>query len=397
MQKTCILRAVTWDGETQLGSSEAEFLLFVPATAVPVITGFSAEIQNDNAVAAGWGVAVKGFSRIRWSATAEGVLGADVTAYAFSAGAAQGDGQTGQTAILQQAGEILPTIKITDSRGQTASWTAEPVTVYDHGAPTLTGAKAYRCAADGTEDGGGTYVRMELTVECSPIGGNNTAAMWYAVKTPGGAYGARSSLTSGAVVSGFLVDQSYVIALGATDALGAEKSVEITVETAEASFHLKDGGRGAAFGAYAEEENLLDIHWNTRLRGEIRMDKPYFTTEDGETEWLFPPMEAGVEYRTAERFLGRPVYRKLVAHQFPSGLGGSQSLKIPHGITGLEMALRVEQISSGYVFPYVTGTTSLVVTACDASEITLTNAGSAWTNTARIWYFDISYLKEETV
>ena len=32
----------------------------------------------------------------------------------------------------------------------------------------------------------------------------------------------------------------------------------------------------------------------------------------GEWEYLNPPMELGVEYRTTERYLGKPVYTKLV-------------------------------------------------------------------------------------
>lgn len=32
----------------------------------------------------------------------------------------------------------------------------------------------------------------------------------------------------------------------------------------------------------------------------------------GEWEWVNPPMQLGVEYRTTERYLGKPVYVKLV-------------------------------------------------------------------------------------
>lgn len=36
-------------------------------------------------------------------------------------------------------------------------------------------------------------------------------------------------------------------------------------------------------------------------------------------EWLTPPMEMGVEYRTTERYLGKPLYKKLI--EFPSLTG----------------------------------------------------------------------------
>ena len=37
----------------------------------------------------------------------------------------------------------------------------------------------------------------------------------------------------------------------------------------------------------------------------------YYRTVDGVTEWINPPMEAGAEYRTTERYLGKVVYVKL--------------------------------------------------------------------------------------
>lgn len=38
----------------------------------------------------------------------------------------------------------------------------------------------------------------------------------------------------------------------------------------------------------------------------------YFRTADGETEWLNPPAVLNVEYRTAERHMGKPVYTKVL-------------------------------------------------------------------------------------
>ena len=38
----------------------------------------------------------------------------------------------------------------------------------------------------------------------------------------------------------------------------------------------------------------------------------YYRTDSGVTEWVNPPMALGVEYRTTERYLGKPVYVKTV-------------------------------------------------------------------------------------
>ena len=45
----------------------------------------------------------------------------------------------------------------------------------------------------------------------------------------------------------------------------------------------------------------------------------YYRTVDGETEWINPPMNGDVEYRTTERFQGKPVYIKQIVMNFSGG------------------------------------------------------------------------------
>lgn len=45
----------------------------------------------------------------------------------------------------------------------------------------------------------------------------------------------------------------------------------------------------------------------------------YYRTVDGETEWINPPMNSDVEYRTTERFHGQPVYTKQIVMNFSGG------------------------------------------------------------------------------
>ena len=45
----------------------------------------------------------------------------------------------------------------------------------------------------------------------------------------------------------------------------------------------------------------------------------YYRTVNGKTEWLNPPLQLNVEYRTTERYLGNPVYVRMInAGKFPS-------------------------------------------------------------------------------
>lgn len=54
----------------------------------------------------------------------------------------------------------------------------------------------------------------------------------------------------------------------------------------------------------------------------------YYRMIDGVTEWVNPPMMIGIEYRTTERYLGKPVYVKVVDF----GAGANKTEKsVEHG------------------------------------------------------------------
>lgn len=50
----------------------------------------------------------------------------------------------------------------------------------------------------------------------------------------------------------------------------------------------------------------------------------YYRTVGGETEWINPPMKQNVEYRTTERYMGNPVYTKLITMDFGGGNTGAK-------------------------------------------------------------------------
>ena len=58
----------------------------------------------------------------------------------------------------------------------------------------------------------------------------------------------------------------------------------------------------------------IDTALQNKLGGIESTDYPgcYYRTVDGVAEWFNPPTFLGVEYRTTERYLGKPVYVKTV-------------------------------------------------------------------------------------
>ena len=268
----CKMIVDTYNGVTKVGTAEYGFTLHVPASAVPTISSLSVSLVNDNTTVNGWGLAVKGYTKLQWSSAASGAPGSDIKSWAFTAGGLTGAADSGTTGIIQTAGSITPSIKVTDTRDRTAAKTASAITVYDYAAPNVTNASAYRCDADGNADDSGTNVRITLTAHISSVNGKNSATLQYRYKQAGDSFNGWTAFASGAILSGFDAAKSYEVELRAIDALGNAKSTTITVPTESVWLNGKDGGKGAAFGKYAEEDNLFDVAWDSRFRGAVTFD-----------------------------------------------------------------------------------------------------------------------------
>ena len=53
-------------------------------------------------------------------------------------------------------------------------------------------------------------------------------------------------------------------------------------------------------------------------------------TQDNPWEWVDPPMALGVEYRTTERYMGKPVYAKLLNLGSMPSSGSYKEVQIPY-------------------------------------------------------------------
>lgn len=114
-------------------------------------------------------------------------------------------------------------------------------------------------------------------------------------------------------------------------------------------------------------------------------------------EYIDPPMEPGVEYRTTLRWDGKPVYRKLVTYTNLSDLSGETLCSIPHGISNMDVyyGTEIRARTQGYQIPNITAEAATAVTGCSATDIELQTSGSAYWSAGRVWYFDVQYVKAE--
>lgn len=122
----------------------------------------------------------------------------------------------------------------------------------------------------------------------------------------------------------------------------------------------------------------------------------YYRIVDGEVEWLSPPTEPGIEYRTTERFEGKPVY-KILVHVL-SLPNSSLMLVTPNmmltKVVSMEGVLFDSAASYTEVYPFPVFMSSSV--APDAMIINVM-PGLAWTNIAIMTTRDMSRYKADIV
>ena len=136
-------------------------------------------------------------------------------------------------------------------------------------------------------------------------------------------------------------------------------------------------------------------HSNLSANGIMAMRSRYNTSSwDGVTwEYINPPMSINTEYRTTERWEGKPVYRKLIKYTNATALSGNASISIPHGIEDLNMVISAFGTTTQYLLPYVSSSTSLNLSEWSHSYLYLYNGNSTW-SAGRNWYIEIRYIKD---
>ena len=114
-------------------------------------------------------------------------------------------------------------------------------------------------------------------------------------------------------------------------------------------------------------------------------------------EWQNPSMEVGVEYRTTERWNGKPIYRKLVNYSFDNDIGDSSSfvdITVAHNISGFDSLVRCMVTTNGNAnLPFVAqsgGVSS--VKKVDATNVYIRIVNDVWKTPT--FLIDIAYVKE---
>ena len=271
------LTCETYSGSTLIGTKSVTFTASVPGSMKPTVLSGWAAVTYDNSGTAAENMAawVQGYSKARATFDASKVTcrqGAGVSKFSITYLGKTTAGNPCRTETISTTGATVR-CTVTDSRGLTA-WEDFNIALLEYAPPALVGADLFRSDGEGAAADGGTHIAGVARARYSELGGLNSVTLKGYWKSVGGSYGAGETLTVGTVglVTGDVeisADRSYIALLVLTDSLGNTARYEENIPTEKVAFHLKEGGKGAAFGKAAETDGLLELaeDWHLKLTG----------------------------------------------------------------------------------------------------------------------------------
>lgn len=277
---TGTLTCRTYNGGTLVGTKTVTFTATVPQSMKPALTNGWAAVSYDNSGTKASGIAawVQGYSKAKAVFDSSKIAckqGASIATYAVTYPGKTVEESPYRTETISTTSATVR-CTVTDSRGLTA-WEDFNIALLEYAPPALVGADLFRSDGEGTAADGGVHIAGVARARYSELGGLNSVTLKGYWKSVGGSYGAGETMTVGAVglVTGNVeisTDRSYVALLVLTDSLGNSTEFEENIPTEHVAFHLKEGGKGAAFGKAAEQDELLDVAWDARFQGDVQVD-----------------------------------------------------------------------------------------------------------------------------
>jgi hypothetical protein len=240
-----------------------EIVLQVPSSAVPSIGDFTAAL-NSNGVDASITGYVQNYSKADIEIEgAAGALGSAIAAYEITGGGWSANTAAATFGPFAQAGDIVFTAKVTDTRGRTVTGTVT-ISVLSYGPPAFSNPEAWRSSDAGVKNQKGTYARLKSGVVYSSLDGQNSVTLKGMVHIKGGTVPAYTSMTPDTpwITGGglLLVTKTYIARMLVEDLISA-RIVEFTIPTKKTGISIMAGMRGIAFGKYAEIEGYAEFGW----------------------------------------------------------------------------------------------------------------------------------------
>lgn len=280
---TGTVKLSTLSGSTLIGYDTETFQMTVPNnSSTQPSPGMTLQPVNTNLPTAFNGLYVQGKSRVGGSFAGSGKYNATIKSYSMSVGGKSYSSPYASD-ILTQVGAVEVKGSATDSRGFTGTQT-KSITVIPYSAPKINVSICDRCDANGNLTDSGTYLKIKAKRTYSKVESDgkahNSCRIQFRYAVEGGSFGAWQTIlpaesTSDEVETGPLlggalsVASSYIVQVGVIDSLGEYSNTSYSVLSEAVFMHRRAGGQGMGLGKYCNQDGLLDVAWDTRIRGDL--------------------------------------------------------------------------------------------------------------------------------
>lgn len=270
---TATVKVETISNGSWIGEATKTITFNVPSSAVPSV-GISVTANN---TLSGTNIANKTTFTVK-PTNATGSYSSTIKSYAITGGFLNSTSSSGATTGTLGAGDYTLQVKVTDSRGRTAT-ASQRVTVYAYDKPTVS-MKVKRTDANGATSTEGTYVSGTVTFSIyNPNNGNanakqyalykktKTATSWTTVKdfTTLSAYSGDLEVEFG---TGFAIGTSYDVRVSIKDSYNTV-SYDTSISTKSALLNLEKNGVGIG---KIWEQGALDIGGDAYATGGLTLD-----------------------------------------------------------------------------------------------------------------------------
>lgn len=278
---TATITCRTYSGGTLIGTKTTTVTLQVPSSVVPTISGVTLS-EATSGISAQFGAYVQSKSTLKVQISASSQYGATIRSYSTTVLGTTYTGSTVTTSPLGESGTVGVSIKVTDSRGRTAT-TTRNISVLAYSAPRITAFSADRVDGSGNADDEGTHLKVSLNLSISPVGNKNTKQykLLYKRKSDASYTTLQTATPSGYSYSGTLTftdssypefssDYGYDIRLQVSDYFTTVNSDD-ELQTADVWLDLNISGKGMGIGKVSEKD-ALEIAWPVEFLDEIDAD-----------------------------------------------------------------------------------------------------------------------------
>ena len=278
----------TYNGSTHIGTKTCSFTLNVPSSLKP-----SASINFSEAdatmISKGWGVYVKGKSKLSVTVTGTKAYSSNIKSYASNVQGTTYSSSSYTSNVLANSGTSNVTATVTDNRGRTSSQATKSLTVIDYFKPRINTATIARCDANGVEKDEGSYLLFSFAGEIASVSNKNgkTFRIGYREK------GSTAAYTWLVVSSGYTVSSTKVVltnSSGTKQTFSTDKSYEVRFEAVDSFettgidrdigtgfdlLNLNASGNSMAIGKISEagaNEKKLEIALDTEYKGKALLE-----------------------------------------------------------------------------------------------------------------------------